>query len=83
MASPAGHITKDDPPLIILAGGADGEEPKIQGQSLQKKYKAAGLNATFQIVEGAGHGGPQYRDEKRRKLILDLFSKQLRGKSTD
>ena len=42
-------------------------------------YDKAGLKATFQIVEGAGHGGPQYRDAKRKKLILDMFAKQLRG----
>jgi len=23
--------------------------------------------------------GPQYRDAKRKKLILDMFAKQLRG----
>ena len=79
MASATGHITRDDPPILILAGGADKEEPSIHGKRMKAAYDKAGLKATFQIVEGAGHGGPQYRDAKRKKLILDMFAKQLRG----
>ena len=40
---------------------------------MKAAYDKAGLKSTFQIVEGAGHGGPQYRDTKRKKLILDMF----------
>ena len=79
MASATGHITRDDPPILILAGGADKQESRIHGKRMKAAYDKAGLEATFQIVEGAGHGGPQYRDAKRKKLILDMFAKQLRG----
>ena len=79
MASATGHITMDDPPILILAGGADKQEPTIHGKRMKAAYDKAGLKATFQMVEGAGHGGPQYRDAKRKKLILDMFGKQLRG----
>ena len=66
MASATGHITRDDPPILILAGGADKQEPRIHGKRMKAAYDKAGLEATFQIVEGAGHGGPQYRDAKRK-----------------
>jgi len=36
------------------------------------------LDATYQLIEGAGHGGPQYRDQERSKLILDMLQKTLR-----
>ena len=79
MASATGHITKDDPPILILAGDADKEEPRIHGKRMKAAYDRAGLEATFQIVEGAGHGGPQYHDAKRKKLILGLLARELRG----
>ena len=75
MASATGYITKDDPPIMILAGGADREGPKFHG----KRMKAAYDKASFLIVEGAGHDGPQYRDAKRKKLILHFLTRELRG----
>jgi acetyl esterase/lipase len=80
MASATGHVSRDDPPIMMLAGGADKDEPKIHGKRMKAAYDEAGLDATFQLVEGAGHGGPQYRDAKRRKLILEMFDRSLRGK---
>ena len=29
--------------------------------------------------QGQGYSGPQYRDGKRKKLILDLLARELRG----
>ena len=43
MASATGYITKDDPPILILAGGADREGPKIHGKRMKAAYNKAGL----------------------------------------
>ena len=51
----------------------------MQGRLLRKAYDKAGLRATFQMLEGAGHGGPEFRDDERVTLILGLFEKQLKG----
>jgi hypothetical protein len=51
----------------------------LHGQRLKDRYKEAGLTATYQLIEGAGHGGPQYRDKDRAKLILKMLATQLRG----
>ncbi|SVB97741.1 uncharacterized protein METZ01_LOCUS250595 [marine metagenome] len=48
------------------------------GERLKARYDEAGLDATYQLIEGAGHGGPQYRDKERSKLILDMLKKTLR-----
>jgi len=77
-ASATFHVSKDDPPIVLLAGGADKPGPTIHGKLLKAAYDKAGLDLTFQIIDGAKHGGPQYRDKVRAKLILDMLAKQLR-----
>ena len=80
LASATTHVSKDDPPVIRLYGSKDKSLVKpLHGQRLKARYDEAGLQATYQLIEGAGHGGPQYRDKDRSKLILDLLARQLRG----
>ena len=80
MASATAHVTKDDPPVIVLYGTADKSLVKpLHGERLKARYDEAGLDATYQLIEGAGHGGPQYRDKERCKLILDMLEKTLRN----
>jgi len=79
LASATAHVTKDDPPVIVLYGTADKSLVKpLHGERLKARYDEAGLDATYQLIEGAGHGGPQYRDKERSKLILDMLAKTLR-----
>jgi acetyl esterase/lipase len=79
LASPVHNVTPDDPPIIILHGTEDKSLVKtFQGRFLHEKYLKAGLQSTFQVIEGAGHGGPQYSDAERRKLILCLFDTNVK-----
>jgi acetyl esterase/lipase len=79
LASATAHVTKDDPPVIVLYGTEDKSLVKpLHGQRLKALYDEAGLDATYLLIEGAGHGGPQYRDKERSKLILDMLAKTLR-----
>ena len=78
-ASSTTHVTTDDPPIILLVGSEDTPDRIMQGRLLRKSYDKAGLRATFQMLEGAGHGGPEFRDDERVTLILGLFEKQLKG----
>ena len=79
LASSTTHVTTDDPPIILLVGSEDTPERIMQGRFLGKAYDKAGLRVTFQMLEGAGHGGPQFRDDERVTLILGLLEKQLKG----
>ncbi len=79
LASATEHATKDDPPVILLYGSEDKSLVKpLHGERLKTRYVQTGLHANYQLIEGAGHGGPQYRDEKRRGLILPMLEKTLR-----
>jgi len=82
LASPVHNVTADDPPIIILHGTEDKSLVKaFQGRFLHDKYRKTGLKSTFQVIEGAGHGGPQYSDPERRKLILGLFDANVKRKT--
>jgi acetyl esterase/lipase len=79
LASATAHVTKDDPPVILLYGTEDKSLVKpLHGERLKARYDEAGLDATYQLIEGAGHGGPQYRDKERSKLSLKMLQKTLR-----
>lgn len=78
-ASATTHVSPDDPPVILLAGGADKPGPIMHAKLLKAAYDKAGLQAIFQVLKGAGHGGPEFRDDERVKLILGLLEEQLKG----
>ena len=56
LASPILHISKDDPPFLIQQGEKDPLVPAPQSQTFYDALKAAGVDATLDIVAGAGHG---------------------------
>lgn len=80
LASPVFNVTKDDPPILILHGTEDRSLVRpFQGRFLLDEYHRQGLDARWQLIEGAGHGGPQFADAERRRLILDLLDANLKS----
>jgi acetyl esterase/lipase len=80
LASPALHVTSDDPPLLILQGTKDPTVDPQQSVHLDAVYRKAGLDSKLVLIEGAGHGGKEFYDETRRKLIKEFFDKHLQQK---
>ena len=60
-ANPITYISKDDPPFLIMHGDQDQSVPLNQSELLTEALKKAGIEVTFEVVRGAGHGfgGPQ------------------------
>jgi acetyl esterase/lipase len=56
IASPITHVTRDDPPFLIVHGTNDETVPFAQGETFHKALKKAGCDATFVKMEGGGHG---------------------------
>ena len=82
-ASPCTYLSADDPPLLILHGDIDKVVPVDQSEYLHQQYQQAGLKSSLHIIEGAGHGGPQFSDDTRQQLIkefLDRYIKQTPAK---
>ncbi|MFP6900223.1 MAG: alpha/beta hydrolase [Opitutales bacterium] len=59
LASATAHVTKDDPPVIVLYGTADKSLVKpLHGKRLKARYDEAGLDATYQLYRGSGPRRP-------------------------
>jgi acetyl esterase/lipase len=78
-ASPVTWVSKDAAPLLIMQGTKDPLVPLDQSQRLFDKLKAAGADVTLDIIEGAGHGGPQFTTPEKLKLILEFLTKHWAG----
>src|SRR5262245_19821445 len=75
-ASPVTHVTKDDPPFLIVHGTVDDVVPIAQAETLYNALKKAGVDATFIKMEGGGHGIGGAEIGRR---LAAFFDKQLLG----
>lgn len=77
-ASPVTHITKDDPPFLIMHGDKDTTVGLRQSNILADKLKETGVEVELKVLEGAGHGGPAFLSADSRQLIEAFFAKHLK-----
>jgi acetyl esterase/lipase len=75
--SPVTWVTKDAAPLLIMQGTNDPLVPLGQSQRLADKFKEAGATVTLEVIEGAGHGSPQFTTPERIKLMTDFLTRHL------
>jgi dipeptidyl aminopeptidase/acylaminoacyl peptidase len=55
-ASASTHISKDDPPFLLIHGDKDTTVPLSESTEFQKKLKAAGVACELITVTNGGHG---------------------------
>jgi len=79
LASPAAHVTPDDPPFLIVHGANDPIVPVQQAHIQAVALKKAGVEAVLHIDPEAGHG---VMNAKTIKLAEEFFDKQLKGKAS-
>jgi len=87
-ANPITYVTPDDPPFLIIHGDKDSTVPIGQSELLHAALKAKGVDSTFVIVKGGGHGfGPvapaTATDPDRAGIqaqVLAFFDRVLRPK---
>jgi acetyl esterase/lipase len=72
-ASPVTWVSKEDAPIFIMHGTKDHLVHARQSQLLADMYTAVGVPVEIEILEGAGHGGPEFsagdRPERIRKFL--------------
>ena len=56
-ASPAQHVTTDDPPLLVFQGAKDKVVLPDQSERIVALYQQAHLPAKLVVLKNAGHGG--------------------------
>ena len=81
LASPVYHVSKDDPPMLILHGENDKTVYLNQAERINEAYEQAGLDVTFEVLPGAGHGGKVFFEGKSRRMVVEFFNKHLRSRS--
>lgn len=55
-ASPAGHVTSNDPPFFILQGTSDTSVPPEQSASLLRALQGSGVPVKAEFLQGQPHG---------------------------
>lgn len=76
--NPAQYASNDDPPFLIQHGDADPLVPVEQSEILADALKAAGAKVEFEILPGAGHGGPQFQTPENIKRVRTFLDRILR-----
>lgn len=78
--NPETYITKDDPPFFIQHGSKDPLIPYLQSMAFADAlYKVLGKEKVhFELLEGEGHGGPQFFDQKNLEKIFAFLDKYLK-----
>lgn len=76
-ASPVTWVTKTTAPLYIMHGTRDPLVPLDQSTELADKMKEAGVDVTLDVIEGAGHGGPQLTAGDKPLKMLEFLNHHL------
>jgi len=54
-ASPLSYVSADDPPCLVIHGDRDESIPAAQSVKFDEALRAAGVDSTLLVLEGAGH----------------------------
>jgi len=79
--SPVYHVTKDDPPTLIIHGDADKLVPIQQSEIIIEKLKKAGVPSKLIVKKDAAHGWPKLVNDVAQ--LADWFDKYLVKTETD
>lgn len=79
-ANSAEYITPDDAAFFIQAGSMDRNIPYTQSRNFYKALKPVLGNSkvSFELMEGTGHGGPQFSSAAILEKVIAFFDKYLK-----
>lgn len=77
-ANPIRYITNQTAPFLIVHGDKDPLVPMNQSELLHAALQKAGIESTLRILEGAGHGGPQFQSQEVREMVERFFERHLK-----
>lgn len=77
-ASAVTHVSKDDPPFLVIHGDNDKKVFLDQSQRIEEEYKKAGLPLELMLIKGGGHGGKIYFEKPIIKKMAGFFKENLK-----
>jgi len=79
-ANPITHVSRDDPPFLIVHGDQDRTVPLNQSQLLHDALRRAGVSVHFHTIRGGGHGqgfgGPEIEP-----MVRGFFDRVLKART--
>ena len=81
-ASPLFHVSKDDPPFLIMHGDMDDIVPLSQSQMFANALREAGVPVMLVILKRVGHGGDEFLKPAQVRAI-DAFLSSYLGATSD
>ncbi len=81
MANPITHVSKDDPPFLIMHGDKDDVIPISQSEMLYQALKSAGVNVRLVTIPGAGHNFDisNKKFAPHLKQVIGFFDQMLKS----
>jgi acetyl esterase/lipase len=80
-ASPVTHVSKNDPPFLIIHGDMDPIVPLAQSEELASTLKSVGVPVSLVVVKGGGHAldepTAEPNTEQIESLIVDFFVREV------
>jgi acetyl esterase/lipase len=77
-ASALHQVSPDDAAFLIMHGSADPGVPLEQSIRFHEALTAAGVDSEMIILEGAGHGGPQFQADEVKEKVRAFFARKLK-----
>jgi acetyl esterase/lipase len=75
-ASPMTYVSKDAPPFLIMHGDKDTSVAISQSETFAAALKKAGVDVTYKVIAGQGHG---FNGAEVAKMVGDFFDKYLKA----
>ncbi len=77
LASPVAHLDAEDPPVFLLHGDADPQMPYAQSEEFQTACRGAGVPVRLVTMPGGLHGGSEFYDDERIRMVVDSLREHL------
>jgi len=79
-ANPTTYITSDDAAFFIQVGSLDRNIPYTQSYNLYNALKATlgDSKVSYELIDGAGHGGTQFTTTANLAKVIAFFDKYLK-----
>ena len=82
-ASPIAHVSKDDPPFLIMHGDVDSTVPVQQSEAFAEALKKADVPVILVVLKGVGHGGDAFMKPDQVRIIDAFLKDQLRRRKSN
>lgn len=77
LASPVAHLDAEDPPVFLIHGDADPQMPYAQSEEFQTACRGVGVPVRLITLPGAAHGGSEFYDDERIRMVVDSLRESL------